>query len=178
MNSGSETVSRIGILLGALVVPLVVALACGACGGGAPASSPAPPRGDASGDRAVDHCLAIAGAKRERRPDEPSKISAKHVLVKYEGAKKAPPTVTRTREQACLRAEEARSKLEQGMPFAEVVSTYSEEPGAATREGSLGRIERSHVVPPFADAAFSLKPGEVSHIVETDFGFHIIMRTE
>jgi hypothetical protein len=168
-------------LLAVVVVTLSAALAASACGGeSAPvAKSPgaSATSAGASGD-AVERCLAIAGAKRERKPNEPSKVSAKHVLVKYAGAKKAPPTVTRTREQACLRAEEARAKLEQGMPFAEVVATYSEEPGATTREGSLGAIERSHVVPAFGDAAFELSAGEVSHVVETDFGFHIIMRTE
>jgi hypothetical protein len=176
MNCGSETQAHAVVL----VMALGLAIGSGACGGGAKASSPTTPGAGAgaAGDSPAQRCLAIAGAKRERRPDEPSKIGAKHVLVKYAGAKKAPATVTRTREQACLRAEEARGKLEQGMPFPEVVSTYSEEPGAATREGSLGPIERAHVVPPFADAAFELKPGEVSHVVETDFGFHVILRTE
>jgi NIMA-interacting peptidyl-prolyl cis-trans isomerase 1 len=64
------------------------------------------------------------------------------------------------------------------MSFADVVTAYSEEPGAATRAGSIGPIERSNVVPPFADAAFELKTGEASHVVETDFGFHVILRTE
>jgi len=86
--------------------------------------------------------------------------------------------VTRTREEGCLRAQEARSKLEHGASFADVVKEYSEEPGAATREGSLGAIERSQMVPPFADAAFELAAGEVSQVVETDFGFHVIQRTE
>ncbi|MBX3187827.1 MAG: peptidylprolyl isomerase [Labilithrix sp.] len=145
-----------------------------ACGGAAPAPlAPSP-----SSDGPAEKCLAIAGAKRERRADEPSKIGAKHVLVKYAGAKKAPATVTRTREEACLRAEEARAKLEGGASFADVVKEYSEEPGAATREGSLGAIARTDVVPPFADAAFELAAGEVSHVVETDFGFHVILRTE
>jgi NIMA-interacting peptidyl-prolyl cis-trans isomerase 1 len=148
------------------------------CGGGAPASTAITPSGGGASDGPAERCLAVAGAKRARRPDEPAKITAQHVLVKYAGAKKAAPTVTRTREQACLRAEEARAKLEQGMSFADVVSTYSEEPGAATRAGTLGPIERSNVVPPFADAAFELKAGEVSHVVETDFGFHVILRTE
>ncbi|MDF2695637.1 MAG: Peptidyl-prolyl cis-trans isomerase PpiD [Labilithrix sp.] len=152
-----------------------------ACGGGRGGASQGPrptPAAEKGGDTPADRCLAIAGAKRERKPDEPSKISAKHILVKYAGAKKAPASVTRTREEACLRALEAREKLEHGMPFAEAVSTYSEEPGAATREGSLGSIQRTDVVPPFADAAFELGRGEVSHVVETDFGFHIIQRTE
>ena len=145
------------------------------CGGAAP--PPATPVVTAGGGP-VDSCLAVAGAKRERKPDEPAKISAKHLLVKYAGAKKAAATVTRTREEACVRAQEARTKLQQGSSFADVVKEYSEEPGAATREGSLGPIERPNVVPPFADAAFELHPGEVSHVVETDFGFHVIMRTE
>jgi peptidyl-prolyl cis-trans isomerase NIMA-interacting 1 len=149
-----------------------------ACGGAAPPPpQPTATKGGES-ETPAERCLAIAGAKRDRRPDEPAKITAKHILVKYAGAKKAPPTVTRTREEACLRALEAREKLEQGMPFADAVSSYSEEPGAATREGTLGAIQRADVVPPFADAAFELGRGEVSHVVETDYGFHIIMRTE
>jgi len=170
-----------GVLVLVLVATPTAAALVGC--GGATAAAPASPGAGANGtggagDSAAERCLAVAGAKRARRPDEPAKITAQHVLVKYAGAKKAPATVTRTREQACLRAEEARSKLEQGMSFADVVSAYSEEPGAATRSGSLGPIERSNVVPPFADAAFELKAGEVSHVVETDFGFHVILRTE
>ena len=152
------------------------ALACGGGGGGLEANTPAT-RGTSS-DSPAERCLAVAGAKRLRKADEPAKISVKHVLVKYAGAKKAAPSVTRTREQACLRAEEARARLEQGATFADVVNEYSEEPGAKTREGSLGMIERSTLVPPFADAAFELKAGEVSHLVETDFGFHVILRAE
>jgi len=161
------------------IVLVSLAAALPACGG-----KPSPPPAAAAegtkagADSPADRCLAIAGAKRERKPDEPAKITARHILVKYAGAKKAPPTVTRTREEACLRALEAREKLEQGASFADVVATYSEEPGAATREGSLGTIQRTDVVAPFADAAFELGRGEVSHVVETDFGFHIIMRTE
>ena len=170
-----------------LVGTMATSLGCGGgSGAGAPGSSApsssiagsAGSTGSGAADGAADRCLAIAGAKRPRRADEPAKITAAHILVKYAGAKKAPATVTRTREQACLRAEEARGKLEQGISFADVVSAYSEEPGAATRAGSLGPIERSNVVPPFADAAFELHAGEVSHVVETDFGFHVILRTE
>ncbi len=158
---------------GLVVVALGTMLGCG--GGTTVATAPA---GGGASDSAADRCLAIAGAKRERRADEPAKVTVKHVLVKYAGAKKAPDTVKRTRSDACLRAQEARSKLEAGQSFADVVRDYSEEQGATSREGSLGAIERSFMVPPFADAAFELHPGDVSHVVETEFGFHVIMRTE
>lgn len=119
-------------------------------------------------DTPASKCLAIAGAKREKHPGEPAKVGAKHVLVKYAGAKKAAPAVTRSREDACLRAQEARSKLESGASFEDVVKEYSEEAGAATRGGSIGTVERKEVAAPFADAAFELKPGETSHVVETE----------
>ncbi|MBX3226512.1 MAG: peptidyl-prolyl cis-trans isomerase [Labilithrix sp.] len=153
-----------------VIVPFVVA-----CGGSTP---PPPPAAPTASETPADKCLAIAGATREKKADEPAKITAKHILVKYKGSKRAPDTITRSREEACLRALEARSKLEGGASFGDVVKEYSEEPGAATREGTLGSIGRGDVAAPFADAAFELAPGEVSHVVETDFGFHVIRRTE
>lgn len=157
-------------ILASLLVSLL--FACGASS--APAAATAAPADDTPGSK----CLAIAGATRAKKPGEPAKITAKHVLVKYKGSKRAPDSVTRSREEACLRALEARSKLEAGTAFGDVVKSYSEEPGAGTREGTLGSISRSDVAAPFADAAFELAPGEVSHVVETDFGFHVILRVE
>lgn len=166
--------------LGPAIAFVAVALATG-CGGetrppGSPTTSSPSPAG-ATGTPA-ERCLAVAQAARSRRADEPAKVSVKHVLVKYAGAKRAAPSVTRTREEACLRAEEARAKLEAGASFAEIVTAYSEEPGAASREGAIGAVARGDVVPPFADAAFELQIGQASHVVETDFGFHVIVRTE
>ena len=145
------------------------------CGGAT--STPPAEHASAPGSPAAQ-CIATADAKRERKPDEPQKVTVKHVLVKWAGAKRAPATITRTREEACLRALEARSKLEKGASFADVVAEYSDEPGAAPREGMLGTIERAQSDPAFADAAFELHIGDVSYVVESGFGFHLIMRTE
>ena len=55
---------------------------------------------------------------------------------------------------------------------------YSEEPGAATREGSIGSVERNDLQKPFADAAFELGVNQLSDVVETESGFHVILRSE
>lgn len=123
-------------------------------------------------------CIELATAKREQRKDEPSRISVKHILVRYAGSKSAGPEFTRNREEACLRAIEARDEIRAGADFVAMVEKYSDEPGAASRQGSVGGIERSMVVAPFADAAFELDLGQLSDVVETDFGFHVILRTE
>ena len=147
-----------------------------ACGGSSPPAKTQENAGAA--DTPAGKCLATADAKREKRSDEPEKVTVKHLLVKWSGSKRAPATITRTREEACLRAQEARAKLEKGTSFGDAVKEYSDEEGAATREGMIGSVQRKEVAPPFADAAFELHVGDVSYVVETDFGFHVIMRTE
>jgi NIMA-interacting peptidyl-prolyl cis-trans isomerase 1 len=151
---------------------LVASLA--ACGAATPSAQPHTASDDSPGAK----CLALADAPRERKADEPTRITVKHILVKWSGAKNAVSGVTRTREDACLRALEAHAKLEQGASFADVVKDYSDDPGATTTEGLVGQIERRDVAPPFADAAFELARGEVSHVVESPSGFHVILRSE
>jgi hypothetical protein len=158
------------------VLTIAIVISTVACGGASSpgASGPSSAHGDSAGER----CLAVADAKRERKPSEPPHIVAKHVLVRYAGAKRAPETVTRTREQACLRAAEALSKLKAGMSFTDAVAKYSDESGGPNHDGSIGTVSRSDVAATFADAAFELEAGEVSEVVETPFGFHVILRAE
>ena len=152
---------------------LVLALLAAAGCGGAAAPAPAQPAVASSPAAA---CLALAGTPRAKKPGEPAKIGVKHVLVKYAGAKNASPSVTRTREDACLRALRARDALRSGTELDAVVKEYSDEAGAESRGGSLGPVERKDLVPAFADAAFELAVGEFSDVVETDFGFHVVSR--
>lgn len=170
-----KTVQSRLALLGAVV--LSTAFGCGGAPSGG-VSSGASSTSTPGVEPAAENCVSAADAKRERKAGEPDRISVKHVLVRYAGAKGAAATITRTRGQACLRAEEALAKLKDGTSFAEVVAAYSDESGAATREGSIGAIERGDVAPPFADAAFELGLREVSAVVETPFGFHLILRVE
>jgi hypothetical protein len=131
---------------------------------------------DASGPAAL--CLATANAVRAKFSGEPERIVVRHVLVRYRGARNAPADTKRSRAEACLRAMEVRDKVREGADFVDLVKTYSEEAGAASREGVVGPVERKDLAKQFADAAFELAVNQLSDVVETDAGFHVILRRE
>jgi peptidyl-prolyl cis-trans isomerase NIMA-interacting 1 len=144
-----------------------------ACGGAPAAETPGRDAAPPSGARS---CLDVANVQRERRTDEPRTVHVKHVLVKHKDTKNPREGVTRSREEACARAMKARDAVIAGADFDAVVSEYSDEAGAATRAGELGELTRAELQPPFADAAFLLDLNQMSDVVETDFGFHLIFR--
>lgn len=109
---------------------------------------------------------------------QPTEISARHLLVSYKGGLRASPGIGRSKGEALARAEQAHQRAVAGEDFVALVKEYSDEPGAAERGGDLGKFDRQSMVPAFANAAFALKVGEVSAVVETQFGFHVILRTE
>jgi peptidylprolyl isomerase len=119
----------------------------------------------------VEHAAAMDAA-------HPRAITARHVLVQYMGAKNAESSIVRTREQARTVAVEVLQRAKAGDDFPRLAVEYSDEPGAGSRGGALGRFGRGKFVPEFDAAAFALKPGEISGVVETPFGFHIIQRLE
>jgi NIMA-interacting peptidyl-prolyl cis-trans isomerase 1 len=119
--------------------------------------------------------LREEAAKRAR---EPKTIGAKHILVMHDKSDRKPENVHRTKEEAKKRAEECLARIRKGADFDEMVAIYSDEPGAAERKGDLGVFKKADMVHAFAEAAFTLDVGQVSEIVETPFGYHIIKRTE
>lgn len=116
--------------------------------------------------------------EQAEREKETQTIGAKHVLVMHVDSERKPQGITRTKAEARARAEECLAKIRGGADFDKIVVECSDEPGAAKRGGDLGVFERRAMVPEFADAAFALKVGDVSKVVESPFGFHIIKRTE
>jgi peptidyl-prolyl cis-trans isomerase D len=100
----------------------------------------------------------------------PEERRASHILVKAE--KSAPADV---RAKAKAKAESLLAELKKNPAvFAELAKKNSDDPGSAERGGDLDFFGRGAMVKPFEDAAFSLKPGELSGVVESDFGYHII----
>jgi peptidyl-prolyl cis-trans isomerase D len=95
---------------------------------------------------------------------------ASHVLI---GAAKDAPAAERT--QAKAKAESLLAELRKNpASFAEVAKKQSSDTGSAQRGGDLDFFARGAMVKPFEDAAFAMKVGEISNVVESDFGYHII----
>lgn len=105
----------------------------------------------------------------------PRKISARHILVQYKGSARAGEDISRTKDEARARLEECVGKLEGGGKFEVLAAEYSDGP-TAVRGGDLGEFPEDVMHQAFNDAAFGLEIDQVSGIVETPFGFHIIYR--
>ncbi len=120
---------------------------------------------------ALEHAAAADAA-------HPRVITARHILIQYMGARSAESAIVRTREQARAVATEVLARAKAGDDFGRLAIEYSDEAGAGPRGGALGRFGKGKFVPEFDAAAFTLKPGEISGVVETPFGFHIIQRLE
>lgn len=73
---------------------------------------------------------------------------------------------------------EFRERILNGDKFSTLAVLYSEDPGSSKKGGELGLVSRSELVPEFAAVAFNIKEGEVSRIVETEFGYHILQLIE
>lgn len=105
-------------------------------------------------------------------------ISASHILIAYTGSE-GTPREKRTREQALQQAKKLLASLK-GKSAEEFAAAAAKESDCNSREkgGDLGRFARGMMVPRFEQMAFALKVGEMSDVVETKFGFHIIRRTK
>lgn len=109
----------------------------------------------------------------ERCPVE--KIHTRHILVRYAGARNA-GDVTRSEPEAAARAAELRGRVTApGADFAAIARADSED-ASAEDGGDLGMVGRGLLAQPYEEAAWNLGVGEVSQVVRSEFGFHIIER--
>ncbi len=102
----------------------------------------------------------------------PDQVRASHILLKTN-------TTMSDEEKAALRqrAEELLAEARDGADFAKLAEEHSED-SSASRGGDLGFFAEGAMVKPFSDAAFALAPGEISEVVDSPFGYHIILVTE
>jgi peptidyl-prolyl cis-trans isomerase D len=106
-----------------------------------------------------------------RRPN--GSVKASHILIAYEGATRANPEVTRTKEEAEKEATRLLAEAKKsGVVFAELARDNSDGP-SAPNGGDLGYFQQGTMVPAFNDFAFGNDVGTIG-MVETDFGFHVI----
>ena len=96
-------------------------------------------------------------------------VKAAHILIRVDQKAGAEQRATKRKL-----AEKILAEAKAGKDFAELARKYSDDPGSAAKGGDLGTFPRGAMVKPFEQAAFSLKPGEISGVVETPFGYHII----
>lgn len=89
-----------------------------------------------------------------------------------------PPSKTEAKYQVKERLLELRERILKGERFSTLAVAYSEDHASAKRGGELGFRTREELVKSFADVAFNLKEGQVSQIVETEYGYHIIQMIE
>ena len=105
--------------------------------------------------------------------EKPEQVEASHILIKVDAADATNKTV---KAAAKAKAESLRAQILAGTNFAELAAIHSDCPSKA-QGGNLGSFGRGQMVKPFEDAAFALGTNEVSEVVETQFGFHVIKVT-
>jgi peptidyl-prolyl cis-trans isomerase SurA len=165
---------------------LVTLLACGeeAAPGASPEAAPAPPPAAAPAQEAAPPTpTAVAmpeppadDGPRDVPAGAPERISARHLVIAYKDSAAADPALRRTRAEARAQAEAALARAQAGEPLEDLARELSDGP-SAPRGGDLGAFAQGVMDPRFEAAAFRLEVGQLSGIVETPFGFHIIERT-
>lgn len=96
-----------------------------------------------------------------------SEVEVAHIVKK-------PPISEAEKKRVKDKLKGFRKRVLNGEDFGTIAYLYSEDPGSAKKNGELGFLPRNALVPEFARIAFNIKPGQVSEIVETDYGYHII----
>lgn len=108
-----------------------------------------------------------------QREQPGTEIRARHILLRV-----APDATPAQRDSILAAARDLRAQAVAGANFAKLAEEHSQDPGSARQGGDLGFFSRGQMVAPFDEAAFALGIGEISDVVETPFGYHIIKLEE
>ena len=115
-----------------------------------------------------DEMRAFFEARRATLSERPAAVTFKQVLVRVTPSDSA-------RQAAMNRSEELLQRARAGEDFSELASAYSQDEGSAVAGGDVGWFRRGAMAKPFEEAAFALPEGAISDMVESQYGFHIIL---
>jgi len=127
--------------------------------------------------RLVEDKTYYAIVKVEEVKDAGQEVKGNHILITFTGATGAASSTTRTKEQAKVEIERIAKEVKPEN-FLELARKYSEEPGASETSGDLGWFGKGIMVEKFEQAILPLKKGEISKPVETEFGYHLIWKSD
>jgi peptidyl-prolyl cis-trans isomerase C len=131
---------------------------------------------------ALEKAIAVTDAELrqayESRKADYESVTASHIMVAPKGSPAAPENRQMTDAEAQTKAEDIRKRIAGGADFAQVAKTESDDKGSGERGGELGPIKAGQMVPEFERAVFALKKGEISAVVKSEFGYHVIKVTE
>lgn len=108
---------------------------------------------------------------KDSLPEIPEQVTLSHIFM-------VPKPSAKARDEAYSLVKTLLDSLRHGEDFAALAKKYSQDPGSAPSGGDLGWAKRGQFVPEFEHAVYELKPGEISDVLETQFGFHIIQLIE
>ncbi len=120
------------------------------------------------GVRVSDDMLKLQYQSNIQQYQVPNRVHPQHILLMTVGKTDAEV------EEIKKKAEDVLKQAKKGGKFDELAKKYSEDPGSKEKGGDLGWITQGQTVPEFEKTAFSLNPGQISDLVKTQYGFHII----
>jgi peptidyl-prolyl cis-trans isomerase C len=127
----------------------------------------------------IESTVVVTDAELKKAYDDNKKdyeqVKARHILIAFKGSPAAQKSKKQlTDAEAKAKAEELRKKLVAGADFAEMAKKESDDVESGKNGGDLGAFGHGQMVPEFEQAAFNAKPGEITPVVKTQFGYHII----
>lgn len=110
----------------------------------------------------------------EKAKDRLERARASHILVAFQGSPAAPAEGALSDDAAKAKAEQIRARIAGGADFAEIAKVESDDKSSGASGGALGEFGRGQMVPEFESVVFTAKDGELTPVVRTQFGYHVI----
>jgi peptidyl-prolyl cis-trans isomerase D len=136
-------------------------------------------------DKQAESKATVSDAEVQRyyssHPDDyriPDRVKVRHILIKAPLAGADGKVDQKAVDEARAKAEDVLKQVKAGGNFAELAKKYSDDPGSAQKGGDLGWVLKGQTVPEFEKTAFAQNAGEISGLVQTSYGFHIIQTQE